>query len=48
MVEGLVERSAGVATVTLNRPPRRNAMSDALLEELIATVREVDFPGGSR
>jgi enoyl-CoA hydratase/carnithine racemase len=48
MVEILLERSTGVATVTLDRSERRNAMSDALLEELIAAVREIDFPGGSR
>jgi enoyl-CoA hydratase/carnithine racemase len=37
-VDVLVERAGAIATVTLNRPARRNAMSDALLEELLAAL----------
>jgi 2-(1,2-epoxy-1,2-dihydrophenyl)acetyl-CoA isomerase len=37
----LVERDAGVATVTLNRPDRRNAFDGTMIEELLATFRDV-------
>jgi 2-(1,2-epoxy-1,2-dihydrophenyl)acetyl-CoA isomerase len=37
----LVERDAGVVTVTLNRPDRRNAFNATMVEELRATFREV-------
>ena len=30
-----LEKSNGIATVTLNRPDKRNAMSFALLKELV-------------
>src|ERR1700720_1296853 len=33
---------SGVATVTLNRPDKRNAISFALLEELLAVLDEVE------
>jgi len=35
----LVERDANVAILTLNRPAKKNAMNDALLEQLIAALR---------
>lgn len=38
----LVERSERVATVTLNRPAARNAISVELLEQLRAALAEVD------
>jgi 2-(1,2-epoxy-1,2-dihydrophenyl)acetyl-CoA isomerase len=37
----LVERDAGVATVTLNRPDRRNAFDGTMIEELLVTFRDV-------
>src|SRR5215475_11605718 len=40
----IVEMSAPVARVTLNRPERRNALSLALMRELTACLREI---GGS-
>ena len=36
-----VDRSGDRATITLNRPERRNSLSRELLDELLATVREV-------
>jgi enoyl-CoA hydratase/carnithine racemase len=48
VVEVLLERSAGIATVTLNRPERRNAMSDALLEELIAALETLRDDAATR
>lgn len=33
-----LEKNNGIATVTLNRPDKRNAMSFALLRELVATA----------
>lgn len=38
----LVDQANGVATVTLNRPGARNALSSALLTELRRVMREVD------
>src|ERR1041385_243116 len=40
----LVEANAPMAVVTLNRPERRNALSLALMQELIACLRTI---GGS-
>jgi enoyl-CoA hydratase/carnithine racemase len=37
----IVERHAGVVTVTLNRPERKNAANGAMWQELHATVQEV-------
>ena len=37
----LVERSGDFATVTMNRPQRRNALSLAHMRELIAAFREL-------
>jgi enoyl-CoA hydratase/carnithine racemase len=37
----LYEESDGVATVTLNRPEQRNALSTQLLEELVDAMRRV-------
>lgn len=37
----IVERDAGVVTVTLNRPERKNAANGAMWQELHATVQEV-------
>jgi enoyl-CoA hydratase/carnithine racemase len=36
------EREGAVATVVLNRPDRRNALSLALIDELAATLGEID------
>jgi enoyl-CoA hydratase/carnithine racemase len=42
----LVEVAGDLATVTLNRPDRRNALSEAMLRDLGAAVaRAVDAPG---
>ena len=40
----LVERSGDFATITMNRPQRRNALSLAHMNELISAFREI---GGS-
>jgi len=36
-----LEKNNGIATVTLNRPDKRNAMSFALLRELVATAQKI-------
>ena len=36
----LVERDGGVATLTLNRPQQRNALSLKLMRQLIGTLDE--------
>ena len=44
----LVERSGDFATVTMNRPQRRNALSLAHMRELITAFRDLgdsDAPG---
>ena len=41
----LEERDGAVATLTLNRPERRNALSDGLLEELVERLRALDRGG---
>ncbi len=38
----IIERQNNAAVLTLNRPAKKNAMSDALLEQLIAAVREAN------
>ena len=40
-----LERDGNVATITLNRPEKRNALSDALRRELAAVVGELDADG---
>ena len=40
--EVLLEVDGGVAIVTLNAPDRRNALTPAMADELIATFDEVD------
>jgi enoyl-CoA hydratase len=44
----LVEREAPIAVVRLNRPEARNALSDALMDELVAALAELDADGGIR
>lgn len=39
--EVLLQRADGVATITLNSPATRNALSDSLREQLVAAVRAV-------
>ena len=43
VMSGLIETSAadGIATVTLNRPDKRNAMSDAMRAELIGVLEQI-------
>ncbi len=36
-----IEKNQGIATVYLNRPDKRNAMSFALLKELVATAKKI-------
>lgn len=36
-----IEKHHGIATVSLNRPEKRNAMSFALLKELVATAKSI-------
>jgi enoyl-CoA hydratase len=38
----LVEREPPIATVLLNRPKQLNALSDELMDELVAALRELD------
>jgi enoyl-CoA hydratase len=44
----LVERDAPIAVVRLNRPEARNALSDALMDELVARLSELDADGDVR
>ena len=44
----LVERDAPTAVVRLNRPEARNALSDALMDELVAALTELDADGEVR
>ena len=44
----LVERDAPIAVVRLNRPEARNALSDALMDELVAALTELDADGEIR
>jgi 2-(1,2-epoxy-1,2-dihydrophenyl)acetyl-CoA isomerase len=37
----LIERAAGVVTVTLNRPERKNAINEPMWTELLETFREI-------
>ncbi len=36
-----IEKNNGIATVYLNRPDKRNAMSFALLKELVTTAKAI-------
>ena len=38
----LIEREGPVGIVTLNRPEKRNALSPALMSQLVAAIRELD------
>ena len=40
--EVLLERDGGVATIVLNAPDRRNALTRAMARELVAACEEVD------
>jgi len=44
----LVAGRAGLATVTMNRPERRNALSEAHMRELIAALRRLGDDGDTR
>ena len=44
----VVERDAPIAVVRLNRPEARNALSDALMDELVAALSELDADGDIR
>jgi len=44
----VVERDAPIAVVRLNRPEARNALSDALMDELVAALSELDADGEIR
>jgi enoyl-CoA hydratase len=44
----LAERDGAIATVLLNRPQQLNALSDALMEELVAALTELDRDGEVR
>ena len=43
-----LDRDGAVATVTLNRPERRNALSDAMLTDLGTVVSELRDDAGVR
>lgn len=36
-----IEKNNGIATVSLNRPDKRNAMSFALLRELVSAAQQI-------
>ena len=36
-----IEKANGIVTVSLNRPDKRNAMSFALLKELVDTAKKL-------
>jgi enoyl-CoA hydratase len=44
----LVEREGAVGVVLLNRPQQLNALSDALMDELVQTLEELDRDGAIR
>ena len=44
----VVERDPPIAVVRLNRPEARNALSDALMDELVARLSELDADGDVR
>ena len=44
----LVERDGAIAVVLLNRPDQLNALSDQLMEELVAALTELDRDEGVR
>ena len=44
----VVERDLPIAVVRLNRPEARNALSDALMDELVARLAELDADGDVR
>jgi len=44
----LVERDGAVAVVLLNRPQQLNALSDALMDELVRTLEELDRDAETR
>jgi enoyl-CoA hydratase/carnithine racemase len=44
----LVAEDAGLATVTMNRPERRNALSEALMAELTGALRTLGDDAGTR
>jgi enoyl-CoA hydratase len=44
----LVEREPAIAVVLLNRPKQLNALSDELMNELVAALRELDEDGEIR
>jgi len=41
----LLDKRDGVATVTLNRPAQRNALTPAMADEMLAAFREIDADG---
>jgi len=43
-----VERAAGVVTVTLNRPEKKNAVNATMWDELLATFKEIGQRGDDR
>jgi enoyl-CoA hydratase len=48
LVEVEVERDGAIAVVLLNRPEQLNALSDELMEELLAALTELDRDEGVR
>jgi len=44
----IVECDAGIATVTMNRPEKRNALSTAMMSEMIGALRELGVRGEVR
>jgi enoyl-CoA hydratase/carnithine racemase len=44
----MIEQEAGLVTITMNRPERRNALSTAMMAELIAALREAGGSSGVR
>jgi len=44
----VIEREAGLVTITMNRPEKRNALSTAMMSEMIAVLREIGAQNNAR
>ena len=44
----IIEPEAGLVTITMNRPEKRNALSTAMMSEMIAALREIGTQKNTR
>jgi enoyl-CoA hydratase/carnithine racemase len=44
----VIESESGLATITMNRPEKRNALSTAMMSEMIAALREIGAQNDAR